>query len=76
MFGLMGQDRSAGQPLYELLADAGISGGQTVGVVGWKLLERGGRRLQPPAQAAPAFVVDALREIVGDPALVIDATPA
>ena len=40
-FGLMGRDRSAGQPLYELLADAGIARGQTVGVVGWKSLERG-----------------------------------
>jgi hypothetical protein len=74
-FGLMGQDRTGGQPLHELLADAGVSRGQTVGVVGWKSLGAGEWSSRLPALAAPAFVVDALRELVGDPARVTDATP-
>ena len=58
----------------QALRDARISTGDRVGVVGWKALLpeewNGGYK----AIFAPAFFVDTLRAITGDPALVSDAT--
>ena len=71
---LMGIDRSGFPTVEQALRDAGISTGDRVGVVGWKALLpeewNGGYK----AIFAPAFFVDTLRAITGDPALVSDAT--
>ena len=72
---LMGQDRQRGSTLPELMRTAGIGEGNRVGVVGWKAFEPDEWDSPTPAIAAPAFVVDALRDAVGSPELVTDATP-
>jgi hypothetical protein len=73
---LMGQDRSRGVTLPELLRTAGIGAGDSVAVVGWKAFGPAEWESRVPAIAAPAFLVDALREAVGDTALVADAAAA
>jgi hypothetical protein len=71
---LMGIDRRGGPTVERALREAGIDGGQRVAVIGWKALLETEWTGQPPAIFAPAFFVDALRRIVGDPQLVTDAT--
>lgn len=73
---LMGQDRSRGATVPQLLRSAGISQGASIGVVGWKTFGPDEWDSLTPAIAAPAFFVDALRDAVGDPGLVTDATAA
>ncbi len=69
---LMGQPRTETPRLRHVLATAGISGGQTAAVVGWKYLEA--EETDDPMRPAfvPALLVDDLRALTGaDP---IDAT--
>ncbi len=73
---LMGQSRSGGPKLADALREAGVAAGTRVGVVGWKALEPGEWDAPVPAIAAPAFVVDTLRHLVGSDGEVVDATPA
>jgi len=73
-FSLMGIDRSAGLTLAEALSETGISTGHHVGVVGWKAFDAAEWAARVPAIAAPAFIVDALRSIVGKPENVFDVT--
>jgi len=73
---LMGQDRQRGLTVPALLRSTGIAEGDSVGVVGWKAFGPEEWESQTPAIAAPAFLVDALREAVGDSELVTDATRA
>lgn len=60
-FSLPGQPRAASKRLHELLADAGLRHGQTVGVAGWKCFEAVEADDPDGWVDAPAFVVDALR---------------
>ena len=65
---LPGQPRDRSKGLSEILAEAGVRGGSSVGVVGWK----GG-----PDRSwinAPAYLVDALRAAAGHAGRVEDAT--
>ncbi len=71
---LMGQDRRRGQTVPAFLRSAGIADGDSVGVVGWKAFGPEEWESPMPAIAAPAFVVDALRDAAGSPDLVTDAT--
>jgi len=72
---LMGQDRRQGRTVPDILRSAGIAEGDSVGVVGWKAF--GPEEWEStPAIAAPAFVVDALRDAAGSAELVTDATRA
>lgn len=73
---LMGIDRSEGPTVEQALRDVGIAPGDRVGVVGWKALTPGEWNGELPAIFAPAFFVDTLRSITGDPALVRDVTTA
>ena len=75
-FSLMGQNRQLGYTVSEFLRCAGIVDGDSIGVVGWKAFEPQEWELSTPAIAAPAFLVDALREAVGSSGLVTDATRA
>ena len=65
---LPSQPRNRSSPLHTILRDAGLGDRQTVGVVGWKA----------PVDRAwletPAFLVDALRTIVGAGGTVENAT--
>src|SRR5262245_50774429 len=73
-FSLMGQDRSLSPHLLDILSDAGIERGQSVGVVGWKYLEPFEAMEHGPGFFAPALLVDSLRVLVGDPNAIVDAT--
>jgi Metallopeptidase family M24 len=70
---LMGQDRRGGQTVPAFLRSAGLVDGDGVGVVGWKAFEAEEWESPRPAIAAPAFLVDALRDAVGAER-VVDAT--
>ena len=65
---LPGQPRDQSQPLAEVLSQEGIGPGSRVGVIGWKTYG------DPSRMDAPAYLVDALRRLVGDGGEVHDAT--
>ena len=78
---LMGQARDSSRPLGEILRDFGIGDGVRVGCVGWKsysappALSTAEGLAEDPDHACeiPAYLVDALRELTGDPANVVNA---
>lgn len=63
------QPDAVGRPLGELLVDAGVRRGARVGVAGWKRM-RPGSSGDDGALDVPDFIAHALREAVGDGALV------
>jgi hypothetical protein len=70
-FSLLGQDRSRSKSLPEILKGAGIVNGERVGVIDWKYF---GANAGPGGEgdgerwiSAPAYLVDTLREISGEP---------
>jgi Xaa-Pro aminopeptidase len=65
---LPSQPRDRSKPLAEILGDEGIGSGSRVGVIGWKTY--GG----PHRIDAPAYLVDEVRGLVGDPGHVENAT--
>lgn len=65
---LPGQPRDRSRPLHDVLAAEGIGVGSRVGVVGWKTYGDD-ERLD-----APAYLVDALRSLVGEHGTVANAT--
>jgi hypothetical protein len=71
---LMGIDRSGFPTIDEALRAAGVTAGRLVGVVGWKAVAASETSGAFAPMFAPAFIVDTLREIAGDPALVRDVT--
>ncbi len=71
---LMGQPRDASPSLEAIFRQEGIGLGTRVGVVGWKYFDA---RETPTPETwldAPAFIVDTLREIIGDWRSVVNAT--
>lgn len=72
---LLGQPREAAPNLEEVLGGIGIRRGDTIGLVGWKYLGTDEWRGRLPTFQAPAFIIDTLRAVAGDPAAVSDATP-
>jgi hypothetical protein len=65
-FGLLGQDRSKTPPLAQVLADAGISRGKRIGVVGWKYFGRAENPNPDKWLDAPSYIVDTLRGLAGE----------
>jgi Xaa-Pro aminopeptidase len=65
---LPSQPRDRSRPLSDVLADEGIARGGRVGVVGWKTYA------SRSTIEVPAFLVDALRRLVGPDGLVENAT--
>ncbi|WP_226534273.1 aminopeptidase P family N-terminal domain-containing protein [Microbacterium paraoxydans] len=61
-----GQRRDAASTLESLLRDAGVSAGSTVGVNGQKRLTSTFFESDAPQFSAPAYLVDALRRLVGN----------
>ena len=72
-FSLPNQPMTHGKTLAELLREAGIGGGKTLGLVGWKLFTGCGDAAQTMFDL-PAFIVDALREAAGSGAVLRNAT--
>lgn len=62
-FSLPGQPRSASKPLRDILGDAGLAAGQTVGIAGWKYFES----VEAPEPErwidAPSFITDGIRDL-------------
>src|SRR5262249_40930431 len=73
--GLMGQERSQGLRLVDALREAGVGAGKRVAIVGWKYLEPGEWSSPTVPIAAPAFVVDAVRDLI-ESGVLLDATEA
>jgi hypothetical protein len=71
---LMGQDRSVAPRLLDVLRDAGIRQGQTIGIAGWKYLEDEESSGDAGGFFAPAILVDSLRARAGGREAVVDAT--
>ncbi len=71
---LMGQDRSGSPSLHRSLGDLGIGPGARVGVVGWKYFTPEEWEGTSPGIAAPAFLVDTLRDLTSDAGIVEDVT--
>ena len=65
---LPSQPRDRSRPLAEILAEAGIRRGSTIGVVGWKTWH------DRTWIEAPAYLVDVLRDMVGPAGTVENAT--
>ncbi|MEW5990993.1 MAG: hypothetical protein AB1736_06560 [Chloroflexota bacterium] len=65
---LPSQPRDRSRPLEAILREAGVDTGGRIGVVGWKTGP------DPAWHAAPAFLIDALRSIVGSSGAVENAT--
>jgi Xaa-Pro aminopeptidase len=65
---LPSQPRDRSMPLAEILGEEGIGRGSRVGVVGWKTYA------DPSASDVPAYLVDALRAMVGEGGAVANAT--
>src|SRR3569833_4424598 len=73
-FSLLGQDRSKAPSLQAVLNEAGLSRGQTIGLIGWKYLEPDAGEINDASFFAPAFIVSTLQRIAGDAAALHDAT--
>ncbi|MGV3551216.1 Xaa-Pro aminopeptidase [Rhizobium sp.] len=72
---LLGQPRESAPNLEDVLGEIGLRRGDTIGLVGWKYLAADEWRGRLPTFQVPAFIVDTLRAVTGDPAAVSDATP-
>ena len=72
---LMGQDRSLEPDLASVLREAGISRGQTIGLVGWKYFEPAEWDETAPGLFVPHYLVAMLSKIVGGPEALKEATP-
>ena len=73
-FSLVAQPRDRSAPLDDILAGEGIARASRVGVVGWKYFGAGEVLVPEQAIEAPSYLVDALRERVGDRSRVVNAT--
>src|SRR5690606_37097815 len=71
---LMGQPRGSKPNLQDVLSEAGIRPGDTIGLVGWKYRGPEEWRGSLPTFQAPALIVDTLRAVAGDPKAVTDET--
>jgi Xaa-Pro aminopeptidase len=72
-FGLLGQDRTRTPALNEVLQTAGLRAGHRVGILGWKYF--GPHEAARPETwfETPSFIVDTIRQIVGDGGRVVNA---
>jgi hypothetical protein len=71
---LMGQDRSRKPDLVAVLRAAGLSRGDTIGVVGWKYFEPAEWDEPSPGLFVPHYLVAMLGRVAGAPDALTDAT--
>jgi hypothetical protein len=62
-FSLPGQPRSTSRPLRDILGDAGLQSGQTVGIAGWKYFEPVETSDPDLWIDAPSFITDTIRSL-------------
>ena len=72
---LMGQDRSLKPDLAAVLREAGLSRGQTIGLVGWKYFEPTEWYDASPGLFVPHYLAAMLGRIAGGTEALRDATP-
>ena len=72
VFSLPNQPDTVGKPLGDLLREAGVRPGARVGAVGWKLFSAA-RQNARDCLDVPAFVADALHDVVGSEGAVVNA---
>ena len=72
-FSLPAQPRDRSASLKEILADAGIKPGQTLGAIGWKPFGAGDHGFDATTLDLPAFLADTLRALVGERDRVVNA---
>ncbi len=72
---LMGQDRALKPDLAAVLREAGLSRGQTIGLVGWKYLEPAEWDDASPGLFVPHYLAAMLSRIAGGTEALKDATP-
>lgn len=72
---LMAQDRTSHPRLSDRLRDAGLSTGDSVGLIGWKYLERYERDGDGDTFFVPSVYVSAIRQVIGSGGALHDATP-
>lgn len=65
-FSLLGQWRDNSPPFRHILDEEGIKPGARIGTVGWKSYDARESPHPPTCIEIPAYIVDALREAVGD----------
>ncbi len=65
-FSLLGQPRGESPPLIDILEAARLEHGQRLGIVGWKSFDKRESAQPERTLEIPAFIVEALTEIVGD----------
>ena len=73
-FSLMGIDRAGFPTVSEALREAGVAPGASVALIGWKSIAASETTRAVAAIFVPSFIVDTLRELTGDAALVRDET--
>jgi hypothetical protein len=66
-FSLIGQDRSRGRSLPEILRDTGITAGQQAGAIGWKYEPRPDGEIHRTWLEVPAYLVEASRSLGAEP---------
>jgi hypothetical protein len=71
---LMGQDRSSRPKLVEVLWEAGLRTGDTIGLAGWKYVEPEEWETCAPALFVPVFIFEALRLAVDANETIRDVT--
>lgn len=72
-FSLLGQPRGDSAALKDILLAAGLEHGQRLGVAGWKSFDERESPRPERTLEIPAFIVEALTEIVGDRASLLNA---
>ena len=72
-FSLLGQDRSRSKSIRALLGEVGVGKGTRVGVVDWKYFEAATGPDAALLINAPAYLVDTLRQITGEPVINVTA---
>jgi hypothetical protein len=73
-FGLLGQNRAGTRGLADILAEAGLHRGMSVGAIGWKYY--GSHETDEPSTwlEIPSFIADAIRKLIGGHDRLVNAT--
>ena len=73
LFSLPNQPNREDKTLKELLAEAGLESGKATGLAGWKMFTSAIEECKEMSEL-PCFIIDAVREIVGEKELLVNAT--